>query len=122
MKKLETITEQSGLANDLKVGDTTYLTDWKTGLLLEATIVHKTHVPSRYVEQLSQVESDISKFIWAKIDLGGSHFAWHAIYQDAPLYEPLSGGVEEIDKFTNHHSLDVFKKEDDFHSDGRFRG
>lgn len=110
MKKLTTATEQIGSASDLDIGEVIWLTDWKTGLLLEAYVVHVNHVPSKYVEQLSQIESNTDDIVWARVDLGGGHFQWHAVYSESPLLG-AEEDIKEEDVFASHHSLNSLKTE-----------
>ena len=96
--------EEIGLAKNHDIGDKVWIKQPSTGLLMRAVIVHQRHVPRKHIEELQKYESNLDNVIWAKQELGGSRFVWHAIYADAPAYIKI-GGIKEEDKFTSHHSL-----------------
>ena len=114
--KLHTKVEQTGRKiRDLALGDETWITEEKTGLLVKCVIVHEYHVPGTYTDQIKKQEKDSSKIVWAKQELGNARFRWFALYADAYVDEVLND-ISSRDKYFNFYSPKTLYKNPDFTS------
>ena len=104
---LKTKRERTGTTlRDMKLWDTVWVPEKKTGLLVKVQIVHKNHVPGAYQKAVSKFEGDEDAIVWAKHDIGNGHFSWFALYADSEA-ELAPEGVTDSDKYLEH-----FKKRD----------
>mgnify|MGYP001592028973 CR=1 FL=1 len=114
--QLKTPREKTGKRiKDLNLGDPVWVIEEKTGLLVQAIIVHEVHVPGKYVEELEKYEKNSHNRIWAKQELGNARFRWFALYADGEV-EEAPDGVIESDKYLNFHSVTDFYRNPDYTS------